>query len=168
MHSERKLTIATANVLFGGVELKRRDDCIDLKDWLLVHYMVLIAKSERFVRDRLEGGVANLVKRLILQNPGFEIFIVGDFNSDEAELDAIFGKLPLARYSSPSFPNSNLYKQMNKKRWFWLKLLMGLNNGQRSLDHVITTKNWSNSGITAVETTSDHLALVFNFDSNFL
>ncbi|MFA6446546.1 MAG: endonuclease/exonuclease/phosphatase family protein, partial [Candidatus Paceibacterota bacterium] len=243
------------------------------KDWLLAHYMVLVAKSEKFIRDRLEKGEGNLVKelldnfnpdilvlnevmpdisgqvlntlveanyhlaigktdhhpypiarttliaskfkgqefpfrlpgnagggavgfeipelktivlaphpsafsskirkeqlfhvkevvqRLMSEKPDHEILVVGDFNTDADEIDPIFDELPLVRFSHPSFPSDDIYKQLNK-RWQWLKPLIGLNDGQRSFDHVIASSGWNNPKLIPYQTTSDHVALILNF-----
>lgn len=274
MNSERKLTLATANILFGGMELKQHDGEADIKDWLLAHYMVLVAKSEKFVRDRLERGEGNLVKellenfdpdilvlnevmpdisdqvlntlekedyhlvigktdhhpypiarttliaskydgqefpfsipgnagggavgfeipelktivlaphpsafsskirreqlfhvkevvqRLMSEKPDHEILVVGDFNTDGDEIDSIFSELPLVRFSHPTFPSDDLYKQLDKRRWQWLKPIIGLNDGQRSFDHVIASSGWNSPKLTPYQTTSDHVALILNF-----
>lgn len=274
MNSERKLSLATANILFGGIELERNGDNTDVKDWLLAHYMVLVAKSEKFIRDRLKKKSGNIVKELIKNfNPDIlvlnevmpdisdqvlntlkeasyhfvigktnhhpypiartaliaskfagqefpfnlpgnagggavgleipelktivlaphpsafsskvrteqlfhvkevvqrllskksncEVLVVGDFNTDGNEIDPIFSELPLSRFSHPSFPSDSLYDQLNKKSWQWMKPILGLSGGQRSLDHVLATPGWNNPKLTPYQTTSDHVALILDF-----
>lgn len=57
--------MVTTNILFGGMELKKHNDQTDVKDWLLAHFMLLIAKSEKFIRRRLESNTENIVQELI-------------------------------------------------------------------------------------------------------
>lgn len=49
----RKLTIAVANIFFGGIAIKyKSDSIISLKDWGLAHFKLLIFRSEKFIKQR--------------------------------------------------------------------------------------------------------------------
>ncbi len=268
---ERVITLGTANILFGGVELKKKHESVDVLDWLLLHAMVLWVKSEKFISTRLLDGNSDAIKTIVqlhhpdvlvinevmpdisqapLQQlerlgyhvsigraehkpyplatatvvaskhalrelpfslpgksgggsraveiselelivvapqpsafnsrirasqlaytanqarafnrlePGYELIIMGDLNSDGKEVDGYFESLGLKRYSQPTFPSQSLLNGLRKERWNLLRRIMQLNKGSRDLDQIHVPAKWKNDSFQTLEMGSDHEAVI--------
>jgi endonuclease/exonuclease/phosphatase family metal-dependent hydrolase len=94
------------------------------------------------------------------------VIIAGDFNTDvEKE------KIDLPRCSThgtdKSFPHPVFLERLHGSNQFLPRIsrnFLKLGNGQRSLDHIIATDPFCISGCQAIETVSDHLAVIADIE----
>lgn len=274
---EDNLTIATANILFGGMPLKYKSETeISVRDWLLTHFRLLVLHSESFLTSRHnvdgeESKTTNIAQKIVeefdpdifilnevipavsskeidflkkksyqittsiverknptlnhtsviatkfkgqqinidwklkggggvcafrsdekkllvvaphptafkekvrekqlrflaefllifkTENPDYSIVLGGDFNTEGTNVDEYFTKLNFQRLSEKSFPNDALWNRLDEKKFFWLKHIMHLMEGQRDLDHILIPRAWKVKDVKSVETSSDHKALI--------
>lgn len=108
--------------------------------------------------------IADTIRKIQQAKPDYHIILGGDFNSDEIEMDLFFKELPLTRLSHPSFPSKALYEQLNWWRWSWLKWVMSLRKGQRSIDHFLISRGLKNPQAQVYDTAADHSAIFLQAD----
>jgi len=98
---EKPISIATSNVMFGGMAVKETSGQAHVTDWLLMHYMMLIAKSEDYAQERLETNNRNPAQELIeAHNPDLIVLneVMPDFNDkiipvlDENDYQVVIGR----------------------------------------------------------------------------
>lgn len=95
---------------------------------------------------------------------GMHLVLGGDCNSEIHEMiaaDDRFRTLPIMNYSAPSFPARTIMNRIRRPWWFPLRYFLGARNGmQRAIDNIFVPKSWTVSSCIAVETYSDHEAVV--------
>lgn len=95
--------------------------------------------------------------------PDASVIFTGDLNTDSQKMIEIFTQLGLRHHTDPegTFPSPSLYRALQRKRYALFRRLLGIHKGRRSLDHVFSDIEVTDQ--RTIETSSDHLALLFRF-----
>lgn len=109
----------------------------------------------------------NQIKRVFKQCEKYHgeecnVLVAGDFNTDLVE-ENVSPPAITQHISEKTFPHSGFYDQLangNGLLTRWTKNILGLKNGQRSLDHILVSEPHEVNGYWTEQTSSDHLALV--------
>lgn len=116
----------------------------------------------KHARWRQLQHVASIAERYAKK--GMHLVLGGDCNSEINEMieaDVRFRTLPIINYSAPSFPARMIMNRLRSPWWFPLRYFLGARNGmQRAIDNIFVPKSWTVSSCIAVETYSDHEAVV--------
>ena len=115
------------------------------------------AMSSRKRAAQLQN-VADMAK--LEQERGNSVLVIGDLNAERAEVDPFFESFSLQCIDKVPYPHEELYNQMQEFPWQWLKHLMGLQNGQRYIDHIWMPDDWKIENIAQFKGLSDHYGVI--------